>query len=415
MNTIFKDHFRWFIILLLFMICVINYIDRASLSFAIPIIDHEFHFSEKEKGLLLGAFGIGYIFSTFIGGILADKYGAKVTLAYSAILWSIATILFAVSNHFMTFIFSRILLGFSEGPVFPCLARAIQDWLPKQQRVRALSVSLMSVPFSLAISGPIVSELIIFTSWRETYIILGLISICWIPFWLYYFTNQAKDSRFVNTAEKQYIGNPPKPQKNEPIHFIDILKNKTLMVNNLAFLNFGFYLFFFITWLPSYLETQFHLSIRGTAYFTVIPWLTALFFMYIIGHISDQLLIKTQSYRIARTYPILIMQCLQACCLIPLLIWSQNITIVLISICLAVGFTMGPNGIYFSINSDITQSRSASSAGIMDLFFASAGFIAPTLTGVILNDTQNYNMVFYGLIFVSIVTIILIYIFHNKK
>lgn len=106
-------------------ICVINYIDRASLSFAINRIDQEFHFTESQNGLLLGAFGIGYVFSTFVVGILADKYGAKLTLGIAALFWSMATLLIGFAQDIHTLIFARVLLGFAEGPIFPCLTRAI--------------------------------------------------------------------------------------------------------------------------------------------------------------------------------------------------------------------------------------------------------------------------------------------------
>ncbi len=104
---------------------------------------------------------------------------------------------------------------------------------------------------------------------------------------------------------------------------------------------------------------------------------------------------------------------LQTLCIIPILIWNQNSTVALTFICLAIGFTMAPNGIYYSVNSDITKERCASSSGIMDLFFAISGFIAPTLTGFILDYMNNYNMVFYGLISINIMTIIIVYLFHN--
>ncbi|MDQ5884759.1 MAG: Membrane protein regulates uhpT expression [Pseudomonadota bacterium] len=409
----FKNHFRWFVIFMLFLICVINYIDRASLSFAIPIIDQTFHFSNNQKGLLLGAFGIGYACSTFLGGLLADKFGAKITLAWSAVLWSMATFSFAFAHDFGLFIVSRVLLGLAEGPVFPCLAKAISDWLPEKERVRALSFSLISVPFSLAISGPIVSELIMFTSWRNCYYILATISVFWIPLWLFFFTNKSHQSRFLSNNEKEILAHAGKTNRQEKMHLLSIFKNKTLMANNFAYFSFGFYMFFFMTWLPSYLESEYHLSIRNTAYFTMLPWLFASIMMYISGQISDKLLIHTNNLRKSRTLPILAMLILQTLCIIPILIWNQNSTVALTFICLAIGFTMAPNGIYYSVNSDITKERCASSSGIMDLFFAISGFIAPSLTGLILNYMNNYNMVFYGLISINIMTIIIVYLFHN--
>jgi ACS family hexuronate transporter-like MFS transporter len=411
----FKNQFRWFIVFLLFFICVINYIDRASLSFAINPIDQEFHFTESQNGLLLGAFGIGYVFSTLMGGILADRYGAKITLTAAALLWSLATFLLSLAQDLSMLIFARVLLGFAEGPIFPCLTRAISDWLSDKERARAFTFGLVSVPISLAISGPIISELMTFTTWRQSYILLGLISLLWIPFWLYFFTNQAKNSKFVSAEEKKMIGATPKDKKAKPMSLKEVLLNKTLIVNNLGYLSYGFYLFFFMTWLPSYLESEYHLSIKKTAFFTVFPWLFAAFMMFVNGSISDKLLAKTNNYRIARTYPILIMQILQALCLVPLIFFEQNFILAMMAICLAIGFTMGANSIYYAVNVDIAQSRSATSLGLMDVFFAIAGFVAPTLTGMVLGYTESYSSIFYSLFGMSIITMIVMFCFHNRN
>ena len=78
-----RSNFRWLVVTLLFLITFINYIDRASISYAIDNIAKDFHLSEWEVGIVLGAFGVGYVFTTFLGGIAADKFGAKKTLMVS--------------------------------------------------------------------------------------------------------------------------------------------------------------------------------------------------------------------------------------------------------------------------------------------------------------------------------------------
>ena len=72
-----KTNFRWLVVSMLFLISMLNYIDRASMGYAISLIAKDFQFSESDVGLILGAFGVGYIFSTFLGGVYADTFGAK--------------------------------------------------------------------------------------------------------------------------------------------------------------------------------------------------------------------------------------------------------------------------------------------------------------------------------------------------
>ncbi len=148
-----RTNFRWIVVTLLFFITIINYIDRASISYAIDSIAHEYHLSHNQIGLILGAFGIGYTFTTFLGGIAADRYGARHTLMWSTLFWGVSTALIGLANGFLVIFLARIILGCAEGPNFPGMTRAVSDWLPETERNRALSFALISVPISLAL-GP---------------------------------------------------------------------------------------------------------------------------------------------------------------------------------------------------------------------------------------------------------------------
>src|SRR3990167_5337600 len=92
MSTMRRDqkptHFRWVIIVLLFIITTFNYIDRASISYAMAMIAREFQIDDLHMGFILGAFGVGYICTTLLGGIATDRYGPKITLVLSVLAWS---------------------------------------------------------------------------------------------------------------------------------------------------------------------------------------------------------------------------------------------------------------------------------------------------------------------------------------
>src|SRR5260370_12909971 len=82
--------FRWFIIFLLFAITVVNYIDRAAISYAIPLMQRDLGLSPADTGIILGAFGLGYAITSLIGGFAVDRYGARVVLARAAIFASLS-------------------------------------------------------------------------------------------------------------------------------------------------------------------------------------------------------------------------------------------------------------------------------------------------------------------------------------
>ncbi len=415
--TIRTSHFRWVIVGLLFLISVVNYIDRASISYAIQSIAHEFHLSESNTGFILGAFGIGYALTTVLGGMAADHYGAKRTLTLSIFLWSVATLLTGLASGFMMVFISRILLGVAEGPSFPSVSRTISDWLPEHERARALSFALISVPLSLAISGPIASQLVLLFTWRGAYFILTLLALIWIPIWWMLFDDRPSQSRYINPIELNLIQQKSSIQsgvQEDKSLWKVLFFNRTLLANNWAFFVYGFYLFFFMTWLPTYLSTKFHLNLTQVGIYSMLPWLFAGGMMWAVGFISDAIFKKTKNLRLSRTYPIFFSQLLSSACVIPV-IFLTDLNTVMFFLSLAIGFSMSTGACFYAVNVDLAKERAGTALGMMNTFFALSGFLAPSITGLIVSLTLDYNAVFYLLTGLSFSSAMLVFFLHNSR
>jgi len=115
--------YRWTVILLLFTITVINYIDRSSIAFAAHQIQNEFGLSSTKLGLIMGAFGMGYIISPLFGGISVDRFGSKSVLTITMIAWSLAIGWTGAATGFAMLYAARTVLGVAEGPSFPVTDR----------------------------------------------------------------------------------------------------------------------------------------------------------------------------------------------------------------------------------------------------------------------------------------------------
>ena len=200
-----RSRYRWFIIFLLFAITAVNYIDRAAISYAIPLMQRDLGLSPADTGIILGAFGIGYAITTLIGGFAVDRYGARLVLAVAAILWSLSIGATALASGFTVLYASRVLLGVSEGPNFPALTGAVSHWLSPHERATALGNALLAVPLALAIGGPICTQLLGWLDWRLTFAALFVLSIAWVPLWYFLFRDDPAESRFVNAAELAHI------------------------------------------------------------------------------------------------------------------------------------------------------------------------------------------------------------------
>ncbi|HET7580186.1 MAG TPA: MFS transporter [Bacillales bacterium] len=412
--------FRWVIVVLLFVITVINYIDRSAISYAVPKIKDAFGLGEGQIGMILGAFGIGYMIMTFFGGILADRFGARIILFLLSLLWAVSIGLAGLAIGFTMIYLMRILLGIAEGPNFPSMNRAIGDWLSKDERAIALSNSLVSVPIALAIGGPIVTGLIALTGWRWMFLILAFAGLAWAPLWFIFFRDKPKQSSFTNEAEIEHIYKGIDEKDRDPHHssvsgkklWKFLLTNPTLLANDWAFFVFGYYLFFFMTWLPSYLHKVYGMKLTSVGLFSVIPWVLAAIFLYALGYISDAILKKTGSFRKSRSHPIWITQLLAAICTLPV-IFTQSEAAALIFISLAVAFGMGSNSTFYAINVDVARERSGTALGVMDTFFAIAGFVAPTITGWIVGATGHFTNAFWLLALLSLSSVLAVLFFHH--
>ncbi|NIZ14442.1 MFS transporter [Phaeobacter sp. HF9A] len=421
-------HYRWVMVALLFAIVVINYIDRAAISYAIDPIAKDLSLTSSQKGLILGAFGVGYMFTTFIGGVLTDRFGPRIILTVAVILWAVSSALTAVGSSFFLLLALRAFLGLSEGPMFPGLTGAVAHWLSPKERARALGFSLAAVPLALAIGGPIVSGILSFTDWRSLYWILGAASLVWFPLWFWMFRNRPEDSTHVNQAELAHIrqqegedidaargeGNvvPARSDNATETTWKRLFTNRTLLSNYWAFFVFGYFLFFFMTWLPGFLEQKFSVPVASAGWFSFVPWAVAGVVLLVLGNLSDRMLEKTHSLRIARSWFIIITQLIAAVVILPAA-FTSTLWVALALITVSLAASMGANAVYYAVNVDIAPDRSATALGLMNFFFAISGFAAPVITGWVVGNSGSFTRAFFILAALAGSSVVLTFLFHR--
>lgn len=417
--------YRWLIIFMVFAITVINYVDRSAIAFAMPMLSKIFHLNADHIGLTLGAFNIGYAGMVFLGGLMVDKWGSRKIWLLAVLVWSISIFSTAFATSFIYLFMVRLVLGLAEGPNFPALNRVVGDWLPKGERAIALANALVAVPLAMALGAPLVSQLALHFSWQGMFMILGVLGIIWAPLWFILYRDFPEHSKNVNDAELSYIRESNEINRDlaekeirrtrhaaAPGMWKFLLTNPTLLSNDWAFFVFGYNLFFFMGWLPTYLDNSYHLNLGKVGLFTMIPWLLAAVLLYIVGHLSDRILAATGSLRLSRSYPIWITQLLGALSLLPAVLY-HSLTVSMISISLAVGFNMASNSTFYATNVDMVKERSGTALGIMDLFFAVAGLIASSLTGFIVQTSGSFNGAFVLVIVLNITSVVSVLLFHR--
>lgn len=124
---------RWTIVLLLFLVYMINYLDRVALSLTVPMIEKDLMLNAEEFGLIFGSFFFGYAIFNFVGGLATDKFGPTITLGVAVGMWSLFCGFTALATGFWSMLILRVLFGMAEGPICASANKAINGWFPKNR------------------------------------------------------------------------------------------------------------------------------------------------------------------------------------------------------------------------------------------------------------------------------------------
>lgn len=411
----FKGNYRWCIVLLLFAVTIINYIDRSAIAFAAHLISEEFGLSASQMGLILGAFGVGYIISALFGGIAVDKFGARLGLTIVVLCWTLAIGWTGAAMGFVSLYAARIALGLAEGPSFPTTEVVVSRWLPPQERGTALAGALVAVPVALAIGAPLVSQLIQAFSWRTMFFILAGSGLAWLPLWWFAYRDSPRESGFVSTGEREFIEREISKESGATpagTNWRVLLTTPTLWANYWAYFVFGYFLFFFMSWLPEFLRKTWHLDLSQVGYFSFLPWAVAAVLVLVFGRWSDSILRRTGSMRKATSYQIAGTQLVAALAVVPVTLVGE-LHVAIIAITVAVAMALAANAAYYAVVADLVPNLAGTAMGIMTIGFAAAGFLAPVITGYALELTGDFRPAFWLLSLLAGSSVLAVLLFHN--
>lgn len=168
---------RYVILVLLFFITAINYIDRASVSIVGPSIQHSLNLSPALLGIVFSAFSWTYTGMQIPGGLILDKFGSKRTYGISLFVWSVFTGVQAFATSFGFLFGCRLLIGIAESPAFPANNRIVTTWFPRRERAFATGVYTAGEYVGLAFATPVLFWVLTAFDWRAVFISSGVLGI----------------------------------------------------------------------------------------------------------------------------------------------------------------------------------------------------------------------------------------------
>lgn len=389
------------IIALVALVTIINYFDRSAISFAIQPIEQTLGLTNLEFGWIAAGFGIGYIFMSAVGGFLVDRFGPVKVWPICAVIWSIVTIAMGSASSFSSFFILRILLGVAEGVHFPCLLKIVSDWLPPSMRARSLAMGLFGVPIASVIGSPFISWLVDSFGWHRMFYVIGTLGLVWTVLWVLCFKGRAP-----SIEQPRHVAGEIGGMTGKRHLWKQILSSHPFQISCFIYFAFGYTLFFALMWLPGYLEQTYAVDIRSTGYLVILPWLASAILLLIGGSLSDRLMRITHDLRKSRSYIIGIGMGLAGIAFIGVAMTnSLALDIFLLSIGLACAFAI--NSPIYALNSDLFRRHAGAAQGIMGLFFALSGILAPFLTGWLSEVSGNFQIAIYLVAALCIVAAIL--------
>jgi len=196
--------------IVLILICLmygITYIDRVNVSTAASVFQKDLHLSNTQVGLVFSAFAYPYVIFTIFGGWLSDRFGARRMLTVAAIIWGTATLCTGLVSGLTAILLARVMLGLGEAATFPIATRAMCDWIPERKRAFAQGITHSSSRLGTALTPPLVAWLIALTTWRGSFIVLGIVSLAWAVAWGFYFQDDPRNHRGVTSEDLELLPN----------------------------------------------------------------------------------------------------------------------------------------------------------------------------------------------------------------
>ncbi len=272
-----KTSVRWKIFLLMLLLVTVNYIDRASLSVAMPLLSKEFSLTPVMQGLILSSFFWSYTLMQIPGGLLVDRFKPRLVLTLCTVFWGGFQALAAVATNSIGLLMTRLGLGVAEAPVAAAGGALNASWLTQHERVRGASLMDGGSPLGAALGSVLIAWLILVAhSWRAAFAIAGIGTVlCGIGAWLY-IKNHPREHAGVNDAEAAHVERAQalefaKEAKHLSGRSRDFLKYRSVWLMFFGFMCCTTLYYGLLTWMPTYLHKVhgFDLKEMGDASFII--------------------------------------------------------------------------------------------------------------------------------------------------
>ncbi|TZF83582.1 MFS transporter [Pedobacter sp. BS3] len=275
---------RWYIISLIALATVINYIDRSAINIMWPYIYKDFGIADVDNknalALITTFFMIAYAIGQTLTGKMMDSIGTRLGMAVSIVGWSISIALHSVARSLASFNVFRFMLGVSEAGNWPGATKNNAEWFPARERAIAQGIFGAGASLGSVVSAPVIALLYLAFGWKVSFLLIAVLGFLWLIPWLV--VNKATPDKhpWITEEERNYIlDNRAKPAEREVATEVYTWKQLLRFKDTWGIILSRFFIdpvwWLFVTWLPTFLKEQFHFNIKEIGAFAWVPYLFA--------------------------------------------------------------------------------------------------------------------------------------------
>ncbi|WP_144156162.1 MFS transporter [Paraburkholderia sp. BCC1885] len=268
---------RWWIIALVCLGTIINYISRNSLGVLAPELKTQLHMSTQQYSYVVGAFQIGYTLMQPVCGLIIDLIGLRIGFALFAVLWSVVGCLHGGIGSWFSLAGLRGLMGLTEAAAIPAGMKAVAEWFPDKEKSVAVGYFNAGTSLGALAAPPLVILVSLHYGWRTAFVATSALGFFWAVLWYAFYRSPRKHKNLSSAERKKIVSGQclsataARPRRS----LRELLGTRTFWAIALprffaepAWQTFSF-------WIPLYLSTARHMDLKQIAIYAWLPFLAA--------------------------------------------------------------------------------------------------------------------------------------------
>jgi MFS transporter, ACS family, glucarate transporter len=310
---------RYLLVLWLMAMGAIAFLDRTNISIAGIEIGREFRIDDTHLGWVFSAFLVGYACFQIPGGMLARRFGPRRILMLGVLWWGVFTALTAAAPSgapaaLLMLILIRVALGAGEAVMYPSANQFVERWIPIAERGRANGIIFGGVGLGSGLAPPLLTAIILRWGWHVSFWFCATLGVLAGVVWFIAARNTPEEHPWVSNRELKHIVKgrgdagrglrvvqSTRTGEISKVPWRKIFASKDILAVTASYFTYGYVSWIFFSWFYIYLAQVRGLSLKTSALYSILPFIS-MTVGCLIGGVASDWLARHVSMRAGRSY-----------------------------------------------------------------------------------------------------------------